>query len=49
LEWLYRLALEPRRLAYRYLSTNPHAAYLLLTSGPGALRRRILAARDGLR
>ena len=32
LEWAYRVALEPRRLAYRYLTTNPHAAYLLLTS-----------------
>jgi N-acetylglucosaminyldiphosphoundecaprenol N-acetyl-beta-D-mannosaminyltransferase len=32
LEWAYRMALEPRRLAYRYLTTNPHAAYLLLTS-----------------
>jgi exopolysaccharide biosynthesis WecB/TagA/CpsF family protein len=31
LEWAYRLALEPRRLAYRYLTTNPHALYLLLT------------------
>jgi N-acetylglucosaminyldiphosphoundecaprenol N-acetyl-beta-D-mannosaminyltransferase len=31
LEWLYRLALEPRRLAYRYLTTNPHALFLLLT------------------
>lgn len=35
LEWLYRLALEPRRLFRRYLTTNFHAAYLLLTrSGP---------------
>ena len=32
LEWAYRMALEPRRLAYRYLTTNPHAAYLLLSS-----------------
>ena len=31
-EWAYRMALEPRRLAYRYLSTNPHALYLLLTA-----------------
>ncbi len=28
MEWLFRLALEPRRLAWRYLRTN--AAYLLL-------------------
>lgn len=31
LEWLYRMALEPRRLLWRYASTNVHAAYLLLT------------------
>jgi exopolysaccharide biosynthesis WecB/TagA/CpsF family protein len=31
LEWLYRAALEPRRLVARYLRTNPHAVYLLLT------------------
>lgn len=30
LEWLHRLAIEPRRLALRYLMTNPHALYLLL-------------------
>jgi exopolysaccharide biosynthesis WecB/TagA/CpsF family protein len=32
LEWLYRLALEPRRLFLRYLTTNPHALYVLLTA-----------------
>jgi len=32
LEWVYRMALEPRRLAHRYLTTNPHALYLLLTA-----------------
>lgn len=31
LEWLFRLALEPRRLFVRYAATNPHALYLLLT------------------
>ena len=31
LEWAYRIYLEPRRLAFRYLVTNPHAAFLLLT------------------
>ena len=30
-EWAYRWCLEPRRLALRYLTTNPHALYLLLT------------------
>jgi N-acetylglucosaminyldiphosphoundecaprenol N-acetyl-beta-D-mannosaminyltransferase len=31
MEWAYRWYLEPRRLAFRYLTTNPHALYLLLT------------------
>ena len=30
LEWLFRVALEPRRLFFRYLCTNPHAVILLL-------------------
>ncbi|MEO3384911.1 WecB/TagA/CpsF family glycosyltransferase [Mesorhizobium sp. CAU 1741] len=31
LEWLYRTILEPRRLLWRYLTTNPHSLFLLLT------------------
>ena len=31
LEWAFRTFLEPRRLAGRYLATNPHALFLLLT------------------
>jgi N-acetylglucosaminyldiphosphoundecaprenol N-acetyl-beta-D-mannosaminyltransferase len=31
LEWAFRTYLEPRRLAGRYLTTNPHALFLLLT------------------
>jgi N-acetylglucosaminyldiphosphoundecaprenol N-acetyl-beta-D-mannosaminyltransferase len=31
LEWAFRLGLEPRRLLKRYLTTNPVAAFLLLT------------------
>ncbi len=31
LEWLFRAGLEPRRLLKRYLTTNPLAAFLLLT------------------
>jgi N-acetylglucosaminyldiphosphoundecaprenol N-acetyl-beta-D-mannosaminyltransferase len=31
LEWLWRMGLEPRRLGWRYLKTNPTALYLLLT------------------
>jgi N-acetylglucosaminyldiphosphoundecaprenol N-acetyl-beta-D-mannosaminyltransferase len=30
LEWLWRTILEPRRLGWRYLKTNPIALYLLL-------------------
>jgi len=30
-EWLFRLALEPRRLFWRYAVTNPLAIFLLLT------------------
>jgi N-acetylglucosaminyldiphosphoundecaprenol N-acetyl-beta-D-mannosaminyltransferase len=32
LEWLWRAWLEPKRLGWRYLSTNPYALYLLLTT-----------------
>jgi exopolysaccharide biosynthesis WecB/TagA/CpsF family protein len=31
LEWLWRAGLEPKRLGWRYLKTNPSALYLLLT------------------
>lgn len=31
LEWLWRIRLEPRRLFWRYLTTNPHALFLMLT------------------
>jgi N-acetylglucosaminyldiphosphoundecaprenol N-acetyl-beta-D-mannosaminyltransferase len=31
LEWAYRMYLEPLRLSGRYLKTNPHALFLLLT------------------
>ena len=30
LEWAWRIWLEPRRLFWRYLTTNPRALYLLL-------------------
>jgi UDP-N-acetyl-D-mannosaminuronic acid transferase (WecB/TagA/CpsF family) len=29
LEWVWRIWLEPRRLFWRYLTTNPRALYLL--------------------
>jgi exopolysaccharide biosynthesis WecB/TagA/CpsF family protein len=31
-EWLFRTVLEPRRLAYRYLTTSPMALIVMLTS-----------------
>lgn len=38
LEWAYRMYLEPRRLAARYILTSPHALFLLLTrTGRGLL------------
>jgi N-acetylglucosaminyldiphosphoundecaprenol N-acetyl-beta-D-mannosaminyltransferase len=36
LEWLYRLAREPRRLFWRYAVTNPLAAFLILTRSRAA-------------
>jgi len=48
LEWLYRILQEPRRLLLRYLTTNPHAIYLLLTrtSPDPMLNARGPAPRD---
>jgi exopolysaccharide biosynthesis WecB/TagA/CpsF family protein len=42
LEWAFRTMLEPRRLAGRYMMTNPHALFLLLTQTqrPDALAYR---------
>ncbi|OWW04832.1 UDP-hexose transferase [Rhizobium sp. R72] len=37
LEWLYRMFLEPRRLARRYLTTNPVAIYAMLRHSLRAL------------
>jgi len=40
LEWAWRIWLEPRRLFWRYLTTNPRALYLLLNrSRPSDSRR----------
>jgi N-acetylglucosaminyldiphosphoundecaprenol N-acetyl-beta-D-mannosaminyltransferase len=36
LEWAWRIWLEPRRLFWRYLTTNPRALYLLLNHSHGA-------------
>ncbi|MFC0632473.1 WecB/TagA/CpsF family glycosyltransferase [Brevundimonas balnearis] len=37
LEWLHRLATNPRHLLWRYATTNPHALWLIATKlgGPG--------------
>jgi exopolysaccharide biosynthesis WecB/TagA/CpsF family protein len=37
LEWLHRMATGPRPLIWRYLTTNPHAVYLLATRTRDAL------------
>ena len=29
-EWLWRMLLEPKRLFWRYLTTNPRALYVIL-------------------
>jgi exopolysaccharide biosynthesis WecB/TagA/CpsF family protein len=36
LEWAWRIWLEPRRLFWRYLTTNPRALYLLLNRSRGS-------------
>jgi N-acetylglucosaminyldiphosphoundecaprenol N-acetyl-beta-D-mannosaminyltransferase len=35
LEWVYRMLRDPLRLAPRYLITNPHAAFVMLTRSGG--------------
>src|ERR1700757_2606864 len=39
LEWAWRIWLEPRRLFWRYLTTNPRALYLLFQQEPVVERR----------
>ncbi len=41
LEWLHRMVTGPRYLIWRYLTTNPHALYLILTR-----TKRDLISRD---
>ena len=38
LEWLFRLASEPRRLARRYLTNNPRFVWRLFLQLSGAVR-----------
>jgi exopolysaccharide biosynthesis WecB/TagA/CpsF family protein len=38
LEWAWRLWLEPRRLFWRYLTTNPRALFLLFNKSPQTQR-----------
>jgi N-acetylglucosaminyldiphosphoundecaprenol N-acetyl-beta-D-mannosaminyltransferase len=39
-EWVFRMLREPRRLAVRYLTTGPHAIFLLLTQTQRSAGRR---------
>lgn len=43
LEWLWRIKEEPSRLFWRYVTTNPHAMFLMI-----AHTRPFLSARTGL-
>jgi exopolysaccharide biosynthesis WecB/TagA/CpsF family protein len=38
LEWAFRTWIEPRRLAARYIVTNPHALFLLATQTRNSYR-----------
>lgn len=40
LEWVWRIWLEPRRLFWRYLTTNPRAIYLLLNQSRACVTER---------
>ncbi|QPF86137.1 WecB/TagA/CpsF family glycosyltransferase [Bradyrhizobium genosp. L] len=40
LEWAWRIWLEPRRLFWRYLTTNPRALYLLFNQTRSSLTKR---------
>jgi N-acetylglucosaminyldiphosphoundecaprenol N-acetyl-beta-D-mannosaminyltransferase len=41
LEWAWRIWLEPRRLFWRYLTTNPRALYLLFNKNrPSSVDRK---------
>ena len=40
LEWAWRIWLEPRRLFWRYLTTNPRALYLLVNEGRPSVTHR---------
>jgi exopolysaccharide biosynthesis WecB/TagA/CpsF family protein len=42
LEWAWRIWLEPRRLFWRYLTTNPRALYLLLNGSRSSKSDRAL-------
>ena len=47
LEWIWRIKEEPRRLFWRYFTTNPHALLLLL-SRSGTAERMVASLRGGL-
>ena len=44
LEWLFRLAIEPRRLWRRYLINNPRFVWRLMLQATGLVRYELAAA-----
>lgn len=40
LEWLHRTITDPRKFFWRYLTTNPHALWLIATQSQRAARRK---------
>jgi len=46
MEWLYRLAREPKRLFWRYAVTNPLAVFLLLTRTNGRVETPAIPVPD---
>jgi exopolysaccharide biosynthesis WecB/TagA/CpsF family protein len=47
LEWAWRIWLEPRRLFWRYFTTNPRALFLLFNKSRGADRALYVEPRRG--
>jgi exopolysaccharide biosynthesis WecB/TagA/CpsF family protein len=45
LEWLYRMAKEPKRLGWRYLTTTPHALIVALTKSSKKTRTMAFEGR----
>jgi N-acetylglucosaminyldiphosphoundecaprenol N-acetyl-beta-D-mannosaminyltransferase len=45
LEWAFRASQEPRRLLWRYLATNPHAAFSMLVRSGGPTGEGLVEGR----